>query len=559
MRKFVWLLLGLFLQGCQAEPEKNYDLIIHSGTVYDGSGGDPYRADIGVINDRIAAIGDLGGSQATINIDASGKVVAPGFINMLSWGVESMIIDGRAQSDIRQGVTLEVFGEGDSWGPLNDLLKEKIHNRPVDYKYDIKWETLGEYLEYLQKKGVSTNVASFVGAATAREFVIGDSSRAPTAEELEIMQDVVRQAMKEGAMGVASALVYAPGYYAQTDELIALAKAAGEYGGMYISHMRSESNALLQAIDELIRIAREADVPAEIYHLKQAGRNNWGLLDDVVAKVEAARAEGLHITADMYTYTAGSTGLSAVLPPWVLDGGFDALLKRLRDQKMRQKIIAEMRTPSDEWEQFLTLSGAEGIVLTALNNPVLKGYTGKSLAEVARLRGVAPEEAAFDLLLENGAEIVAVFNLMSEENVHRQTALPWISFCSDSEALSAAGIFLKSMVHPRAYGSFARLLAKYVRDEKALSLQEAIRRMTSFPARNLKLQQRGELREGYYADIVVFDPAQIQDHATFTEPHQYATGVEHVLVNGTPVLRNGKHTGAMPGRVVRGPGWTGSR
>jgi N-acyl-D-amino-acid deacylase len=539
-----------------AQPE--YDIILRGGLLYDGSGNPPIRGDVAIARDRIAAVGNLGNARARQEIDVGGLAVAPGFINMLSWATESLIEDGRSQSDIRQGVTLEVMGEGNSMGPLNDAMKTEIVHLQGDIRYRIEWTTLGEYLEYLVNRGVSCNVASFVGAATVRIHELGAVDRSPSAGELARMQELVRQAMREGAMGVASALIYAPGTYAQTDELVALSRAAAEYDGMYISHLRSEANQLLPALDELIHIARSAGIRAEVYHLKAAGRSNWGKLDAAIKRIESARAEGLQITADMYNYTAGATGLDAAMPPWVQEGGYEAWAKRLQDPKIRTRVEREMMAPSDKWESLYLAAGApDKVLLVGFKNAKLKSLTGKTLAEVARMRRKSPEQTAMDLVVEDGSRVEVVYFLMSEENVKRQIALPWVSFNSDAASLAPEGAFLKSNPHPRAYGNFARLLGKYVRDEKIVPLEEAIRRLTSFPAENLRIRERGSLKPGFFADIAVFDPNTIQDHATYEEPHQYSTGVVHVFVNGEQVLQNGEHTGAKPGRVVRGPGWTG--
>jgi len=548
-------LLG-FLAACS--PPASYDVIVRGGTVYDGSGSEPFVADIAIHNDEIAAIGNLGDAGADIEIDASGLAVAPGFINMLSWANESLIEDGRSQSDIRQGVTLEVMGEGNSMGPLNAAMKQELIDRQSDIRFDIEWDTLGGYLEYLEERGVSTNIASFIGAATPRKYVIGYEDRAATAEELEQMRELVRQAMREGAMGVASSLMYPPGLFADTRELIALSEAAAEFDGMYISHLRDEGAHMLEAIDELITIAREAGIRAEIYHLKSSGQQNWSLFDAAVQMIEEARAEGLHITADVYTYPAGSTGLNVTVPPWVQDGGFEASLERMRDPEMRKRIIKEMNTPSDEWENMYLLAGSlDNILLVNFRNEALKPLTGKTLAEVVEMRGTSPENTIMDLIIEDGSRVGAVYFTQSEDIVRRAVALPWVSFNSDAASLAPEGVFLKSNPHPRAYGSFARVLAKYVREEQVITLQDAIRKLSGLPAKNLKLERRGKLKKGYYADVVVFDPETVQDHATFVEPHQYATGMRHVFVNGEQVLKDGEHTGATPGRVVRGPGWTG--
>jgi N-acyl-D-amino-acid deacylase len=548
------------LAGCAGEPAVEYDVVIRGGTVYDGSGDAPRVADLAVRGDAIAALGDLEGARGKLEIDAAGLAVAPGFVNMMSWANESLIEDGRSQSDIRQGVTLEIMGEGFSMGPLNDEMKRLMTERQTDVRYDVEWSTLDGYLEYLTERGISPNVASFIGAANPRAYVVGYEDRPATPEELERMTDLVRQAMAGGALGVASSLIYPPGSFASTEELTALTRAAAESGGMYVSHLRSEGSQLLTAIDELLTIARDAGVRAEIYHLKASGRENWPLFDQAVAKVEAARAEGLEITADVYTYPAGSTGLNAAMPPWVQDGGFEASLERLRDPATRKRIVAEMNQPSDAWENLYLGAGTpENILLVGFKNPALKQYTGKTLAEVAALRGTGPEETAMDLIVEDDSRVGTVYFTQSEDNLRKKIALPWVSFCSDSASLAPEGVFLESSTHPRAYGSFARLLGKFVREERLIPLEEAIRKLTSLPAGVLRIDRRGRLEEGYFADVVVFDPATIQDHATFAEPHQYATGVAHVFVNGVQVLRDGEHTGATPGRVVRGPGWTGAR
>ena len=532
-----------------------YDVIIKSGQVYDGSSGPAYVGDVAIEDDRIAAVGRLD-ADANLVIDASGLAVAPGFINMLSWATDTLIEDGRSQSDIRQGVTLEVMGEGFSMGPLNEMLKRDLLESQGDIKYPVKWTTLGEYLEYLERKGVSTNVASFVGAATVRIYALGYQDRAPTYRELQEMRQLVAQAMREGALGVSSALIYAPGVYAKTDELEALAEVAGKYGGIYISHLRSEGNDLLEAVDELITIAKKANLPAEIYHLKAAGKANWNKLDAVIEKIEKARAKGLKIAADMYTYTAGSTGLDAAMPPWVQAGGFHAWVARLKDPAIRRRIVREISTPSDKWENLYLLAGSpENVLLVGFKNKNLRYLAGKTLAQVAEMRRKSPEETAIDLVIEDGSRVGTIYFLMSEENVKKQIKLPWVSFCSDAGSLAPEGVFLKSSTHPRAYGNFARLLGKYVRDEHVIPLAEAIRRLTSLPAENLKLDRRGRLKKGYYADVVVFDPNTICDNATYEKPHQYAAGMVHVFVNGTQVLKDGEHTGTKPGRVVRGPGW----
>ena len=556
MKKLSFILI-LLVSGFACTSKSDYDIVIRNGMIYDGSGSSPFAGDIAISADTIAAVGSLGQVKGKQEIDVGGMVVAPGFINMLSWATETLIEDGRSQSDIRQGVTLEVFGEGWSYGPYNEKMKQEEVESQADIKYDIEWTTLGEYLEYLAHRGISCNIASFVGATTVRIHEIGYEDRPPAPEELSRMRELVRQAMEEGALGVGSSLIYAPAFYAKTDELIALCKVAAEYDGMYISHIRSEGNRLLQAVDELITIAREADIPAEIYHLKASGKPNWEKLDAVIAKVEAARAQGLRITADMYTYVAGATGLDAAMPPWVQEGGHKAWVNRLKDAEVRKKVKQQMVTPSNDWENLFLAAGPEKMLLVGFKSDALKPLTGKTLSEVAEMRGTSPAETAMNLVIEDDSRVGTVYFLMSEENIKKKIAIPWVAFDSDAGSLAPYGVFLKQNPHPRAYGSFARLLGKYVRDEKIILLEEAIRRLTSFSAENLGLKRRGFLKPGYFADIVIFDPESIQDHATFEKPHQYSTGVHHVFVNGTQVLKEGEHTGAKPGRVVRGPGWTG--
>ena len=485
-------------------------------------------------------------------IDARGLAVAPGFVNMLSWATESLLTDGRAQSDVRQGVTLEVMGEGSSMGPLTEEMKEDLAARSL-IELDVEWTTLGEYLEHLERRGVSPNVTSFVGAATVRRHVLGEVDRPPTDDELGRMQALVRAAMEEGAVGVASALVYAPGFYAATDELVALARAAAEQGGMYVSHLRSEGNGLLEALEEFLHIARESGARAEIYHLKVAGRANWPKLDAVVERVEEARAAGLSVTADMYPYTAGATGLNGSMPPWVQEGGFDAWRTRLQDPEVRARVEREMTTDTDAWENMFLLAGPENMRLLAFRNERLRPLTGRTLAEVAAERGTSPARTAMDLVVDDESRVSTAYFTMSEENLVREIGLPWVSFCSDCPAPSAEGLFLQFSTHPRTYGAFARVLGKYVRKERAVPLEEAIRRLTSFPAANLGLAGRGALEPGCFADVVVFDPDGVEDHATYDEPHRYATGVREVAVNGTLVVRDGEHTGELPGRFVRGP------
>jgi len=555
-RPHLVLLVGLALGCATTRVPARYDVVIRNGLIYDGSGSAPRRGDVAITGDRIAAVGDIGSGRGSMEIDAHGHAVAPGFINMLSWANESLIIDGRSQSDIHQGVTLEVMGEGWSMGPLTEAMKREAREQQTDFKYDIDWTTLGEYLDSLVRRGISPNVASFVGAATVRIHELGYENRPPTAVELLRMKDLVRQAMREGALGVGSALIYAPATYADTPELIELSKAAAESGGMYISHIRSEGNHLLEAIDELISIARQAGVPAEIYHFKAAGEANWPKMDAAIRKVNEARAAGLHITADMYTYPAGATSLDAMIPPWAHEGGLKKMIERLQDPELRRRIVTEMRTPAESWENLGLLAGSpDRIILSAFGSNALKPLTGKSLGEVARMRGKSPEETAVDLVIEDDGATGAIFFLMSEENIRKGIAQPWVSFGSDEGSPAPEGVFLKSNPHPRAYGNVARLLGKYVREENVIPLQEAVHRLTSLPATNLKLDRRGLLRPGYFADVVVFDPNSVADHATFENPHQYSTGVSDVFVNGVQVLRGGEHTGARPGRVVRGPGW----
>lgn len=539
-----------------AEPAPLHDLIVRGGLVYDGLGSPPSRIDLAVDGDRITALGDLSKHRGRRELDAAGLAVAPGFINMLSWATESLLHDGRALSDLVQGVTLEVFGEGWSMGPLNPAMREEMLEQQDEIYFDIPWTTLGEYLEHLERGGTAPNVASFVGATTVRIHVLGEEDRDPDPAELERMRELVRQAMREGALGLGSSLIYAPASYAETDELVALAAAAGEFGGMYISHLRSEGDRLLEAVDEILDIARRADVRAEIYHLKAAGKTNWSKLEEVIAKIEQARREGVRIGADMYNYTAGATGLDAAMPPWVQEGGLDAWVERLRDPEIRRRVVEEMRIDA-EWENLLRGAGtAENVLLLGFRNDALEPLIGKTLAEVATARGVTPEEAAVDLVIEDHSRVETAYFLMSEENVRRQLRLPWVSFCSDTEAPAPEGVFLRWNPHPRAYGNVARLLGKYVREEKILTLEDAVRRLTSLPAGRLGLKDRGRLTPGAYADLVVFDPARIADRATYDKPHQLAVGVRHVVVNGVPALVDGKPTGELPGRVVRGPGWS---
>ena len=552
------LLLILICAACV--PKIKYDVIIRNGTIYDGSGNKSLISDLAIQGDSIAAIGSLTNAIGVKEIDATGMAIAPGFINMLSWADKSLIEDGRSQSDIRQGVTLEVMGEGWSDGPLNEKMKKEALKDQGDIKYDISWNTLGEYLNFLEKKGIATNIASFIGATTVRIYVLGYENRAPSGEELDSMKLLVRQAMEEGAIGISSSLIYAPASFSKTDELIELCKEVSKYNGMYISHIRSEGDNLLQALDELIHISESAHIKAEIYHLKAAGKENWPKIDQAIARIESARTAGLDITADMYTYTAGGTGLYATMPQWVQEGGQDAWIKRLKDPSISAKVIKEMISPGKDWENFFYMVGSpENIILGVFKNDSLKYLTGKTVAQVAELRNVSPAEAIIDLVIQDNSPVASIFFLMTEENVRKEIALPWVSFGSDEQSLSSEGVFLKSFPHPRAYGNVSRLLGKYVRDEKVITLEDAIRKLTYLPASNMKIQRRGLLRKGYYADIVVFDPKTISDHATYNNPHQYSTGVSDVFVNGMQVLKHGEHTGILPGRVVRGPGYKSAR
>lgn len=550
---FAWLAL---LAGCAANPQP-VDLLIRNGVIYDGRGGEPYRGEVAVADGRVvAAAPRVAGVRARETVDARGLAVSPGFINVLSWAPDSLIYDGRGMSDIKQGVTLEIFGEGDSYGPLSDLARAELLKVQGDIRYDITWTTLGEFLDFLAKKGVTPNIASFVGAATVRIHELGYENRTPTPAELARMQDLVRAAMREGALGVGSALIYAPGTYARTDELKALARAAGEFGGGYISHLRSEGDRFLEAIDELIAIAGDAGVHGEAHHLKAGGESNWPKMRAAIERIDAARRAGLAITANMYTYTAGATGLDAAMPPWVQEGGLDAWVARLRDPAIARRVVEEMRAPGADWENLLHAAGSAGrVLLIGFKSEALKPLTGKTLAEVARMRGVTPEEAAIALVIEDHTRVSTAYFLMSEDNVRLGLSQPWVSIDSDEGALAPEGLFLASDNHPRAYGSFARFLGKYVRDEKVATLPDAIRRLTRLPAENWKLVDRGCLDAGCHADIVIFDPATIADHATFEQPRLFATGVVDVFVNGVQVLKDGEHTGATPGQVVRGPGW----
>jgi N-acyl-D-amino-acid deacylase len=550
--RFLKVFLPVFFLICGCTDSDRYDLLIRNGKIIDGSGAAAFTGDVGIRGDTIAAIGDLKSTRGRTEIDAQGMVVAPGFINMLSWAVESLIEDGRSMSDICQGVTLEVMGEGDSWGPWSESMKEEMKASQGDIKYDIEWTTLGEYLEYLEKRGVSANIASFVGTATLRIHQVGYDDRPPTAAEMDSMKLLVRQAMEEGAIGVSSALEYIPASFASTEELTELCRVAAEYDGMYISHIRNEDDTFLEAIDDFLRIPNETGIRAEIYHLKQVGRTNWGKLDGAIAKIDSARAAGLHITADMYNYPASSTGLGILMPEWVQEGGFEKWVARLKDPEVRKSVGAEI---------IKTIMRKQGspdrVLVIGFNTDSLKYLQGKTLSEIAGMRSKSPEETVMDLVIDDGSNVSAVFFSMSEDNLRKQIAQPWMSFGSDGKSMAPEGVFLKSATHPRAYGNFARLLGKYVRDEQVIPLEEAVRRLTTLPANNMKIEKRGALKEGYYADLVVFDPEKVQDHSTFDDPHQLSTGMSHVIVNGVQVLRDGEHTGATPGRVVRGPGYKG--
>jgi N-acyl-D-amino-acid deacylase len=549
----------------QAKPRRvsaraRFDVIIRGGVVYDGTGSEGRRADVGLRGDRVAAVGDLSGAQAREVVDATGLAVAPGFINMLSWSTESLIVDGRSLGELKQGVTTQVMGEGDSMGPLNPEMKRRMIANQGDIKYPIEWTTLADYLKYLERRGVSQNVASFVGATTVREYVLGDKDVQPTPAQMREMQRLVRREMESGALGIGSSIIYPPAVYAKTEELIALCKVAAGYKGKYISHMRSEGTRLVEAVEELIRISREAGLPAEIYHLKAAGTQNWSKMDRVIAMINEARARGQKITADMYTYPAGATGLSASLPPWVSDKGEDEFYKRLQDPALRARITEEVRTPSDKWENLYVAAGSpERVLLVGFRSAQLKPLIGKTLGEVARMRGKTPEETIMDLISEDHSRVGTIYFMMSEENIKKQFRQPWVSLGSDAESQAPEGVFLKNNPHPRAYGNFVRFLGHYVRDEKLMPLGEAVRRLSGLPATNLGLDHRGFLQPGMFADVVVFDPATIADRATFEQPHQFAVGVRHVFVNGAQVLRDGEHTGAKPGRALWGPGKIGRK
>ncbi|MGO9935998.1 MAG: N-acyl-D-amino-acid deacylase family protein [Steroidobacteraceae bacterium] len=554
------ILSVVILASAAATPEAGavHDLVLHGGSIYDGSGGKPFAGDVAIDGDRISYVGPKRVAAGRMDIDVHGAAVAPGFINMLAHPEESLLVDGRALSDLTQGVTLEVMGEF-SMGPLNQKMKEQTLARQGDIKYQVTWSTLGEYLEGLERKGIAPNVASFVGAPTVRTYVLGEADVQPSAQQLEQMRGLVHQAMEEGALGVTTMLIYAPATYAKTPELIALAQESARCGGIYTAHMRSEGDRIEAALQETIEIAKASGAPAEIYHLKISGKDNWGKIDRVIAAIEQARAAGVRITANMYSYTAGATGLDAAMPPWVQDGGLESWIKRLQDPAVRAKVAAEMRNPHPgTWENLYGAAGPEGMLLLSFKNPKLKPLTGKTLAAVAKSRGVSPEDAAIDLVIEDGSRVGVAYFVISEANVRRQMSLPWVSFGSDEQGDAPEGVFLLSAAHPRAYGNFARVYAKYVREDHALTTAEAVRRMTSLPADNLSLKDRGRLRPGAFADVVVFDPNSIQDHATFEKSHQLSTGVSYVIVNGKLALKDGKATGAATGRVVRGRAWIGA-
>ena len=562
---YCWRLLALcvLLAACHSQagrPGENYDLILWGGTVYDGRGGRGVTADVGVRGDRVVRVGDLSAATAKVTVDVRGHAVAPGFINVLSHSEESLIADGRSQSEIRQGVTLEIMGEGESMGPLTEAMKAEAVKRQTDIRYAIEWTTLGEYLEWLERRGISTNVASLVGAATVRAHELGFDNKTPTPEQLERMKGVVQQAMEEGALGVGSALIYVPGSFASTQEIIELCKVAARYQGIYVTHMRSEGDRLLEAIDETVRIAREAGIRAEIFHLKAAGESNWPKMVQAIARIEAARRSGVRLTADMYPYTAGATGLDAAMPPWVQEGGIDAWVERLKQPDVRRRVAEEMRTRSPQWENLYAAAGSpDRLLLIGFKNPALKPLTGKTLAEVARMRNKSPEETAMDLVVEDHTRVGTAYFLMSEGNVRLGLTQPWVSIGSDEASMAPEGVFLLQNPHPRAYGAFARFLGHYARDDKVTTIGDAVRRMSRLPAESFGLKDRGCLAAGCFADLVVFDPARVLDFATFAKPHQYATGVLDVFVNGVQVLRDGEHTGATPGRFVRGPGYRGAK
>jgi N-acyl-D-amino-acid deacylase len=551
---FSILLLSLFFQSCSSELE--YDVIIRNAVIFDGTGNTPFKGDIGINKDTIAFIGDLKMNKGKKEFDAKGLAISPGFVNMLSWATVSLLADGRAMSDIKQGVTLEVMGEGNSMGPLNEAMRKEELDGQGDIKYEVYWRTLGEYLTGLEKKGVSPNIASFVGATSLRIHELGYENRKPTNGELKNMQLLVKQAMNEGAMGLSSALIYAPAFYADEEEILALCQAMAPYNGLYITHMKSEGNRLEESVQSVIKLAEKAKVKAEIYHLKASGIDNWSKMDQVITSINKARNQGIDIAANMYNYIAGATGLDAAMPPWVQEGGFGEWAKRLKDLNIRKKVIAQMKINANDWENLYASAGSpDKLLLVDFKQDSLKKYTGKTLAEVATLRGKSPEETAIDLVIQDSSRVGTVYFLMNEENVKKQIKLPWVSFGSDAGAPASEGVFLKSSTHPRAYGNFARLLGKYVRDEKVIKLEEAVRKLAALPCERLGIAQRGYLKKGYFADLVLFDPKEIADLADFQNPHQYAVGVKNVWVNGKLVLLNGEPTEERPGRFIKGPGY----
>lgn len=560
----VWRACSVVLAGATltstVQSAERADVLIRNGVIYDGSGAKPVTGDVAILDGLIVASGPGVARRYAAEqvLDARGLAIAPGFINVLSWATESLLHDGRGMSDLKQGVTLLIFGEGSSPGPVNAEIAAEMLRKQTDVRYEVTWTTLGDYLDTLVARGVAPNVASFIGASTVRAYVLGFEDRQPSREELHRMQTLVREAMAEGALGVGSSLIYAPGAYARTDELVALAKAAGESGGAYVSHLRSEGDRFLEALDEALYIGREAKVHTEIYHLKAAGQQNWPKMRVAIDKIEAARKAGMSVAANMYPYTAAATGLDAAMPPWVQAGGIDGWVERLKDPAIRARVLREMRTRSDEWESlYLAAASPENVRVIGVKRDALKGVVGKSLAQIAKERGVTPEDAAIDLVIEDHSQIATAYELMSEDNVTLGLAQPWVSIGSDAGALAPEGVFLTRTPHPRAYGSFARFLGRYVRDLQVTRLQDAIFRLSRLPAQNFKLRGRGCLNPGCHADIAIFDPARIADHATFDQAHRYASGVVHVFVNGVQVVRDGEHTGALPGQVVRGPGWRG--
>ena len=555
MRKSFLLTAIICMAIISCQQKQQYDTIIRNGMIYDGNGGEPFKGDIAIQNDTIALIGDLSNASAKNEIDVKGNAVAPGFINMMGHSEEALIQDGRCNSDIRQGVTTEIFTEF-SMGPLNAKMKQQLQGNQGDIKYKVGWNTLGEYMNFLEQKGISCNIASFVGTGAVRQYVIGEDNKAPTPAQLDSMKLLIRQAMEEGALGVTNALIYPVDFFAKTDELIELSKEASKYGGTYSSHMRSEGNKLLEAVEEIITISKEANIPVEIFHLKAAGKNNWGKMDSVIKRVEKARKEGLDVTADMYTYLAGATGMTSAFPPSLQDGGFGKLWERLHNPSIRKEMAKAMNTDAADWENlYFGAGGAEHVLLLSFKQDSLKKYTGKTLAEVAKLRGTSAEETAMDLIIQDSTRVGVAYFLMNEDNVKKQVALPWVSFGSDEASYTPEGVFLKSNAHPRAYGNFSRVIGKYSRDEKVVSLQQAIYKLANLPSKHLKLQKRGELKVGNYADIVIFDPAKVKDNATFDKPHQYSEGMIHVFVNGIQMLKDGEHTDKKGGRFVKGPGY----